>query len=132
MNEVIMIGRMASDPEIRTTQSGKSVCTFRIAVNRPRKNADGVREADFFPVVAWDKSGEYVHKYAPKGREIAVEGHLQTRSYDAQDGSKRYVTEIVAETVQLLGAKTEGNTPAQDKPARKGEFTEIEDDNLPF
>ena len=129
MNCVILIGRMATDPELRTTKNGKQCATFKMAVRRDYKNADGTYDADFFPVVLWGQSAEFVHKYAPKGREVSVHGRLQTRSYDAQDGSKRYVTEVIADHVELHGAKSEPQDKTESKP--QGQFVET-DEPLPF
>lgn len=129
MNKVILIGNLASDPEAHTTQSGISQSAFRIAVQRRYSNKDGVREADFFPVVAWRQTADFCNKYLTKGRKVAVEGTLQTRSWEAQDGSKRYVTEIIADTVEAL-------TRAEDAPreaAKADDFVEVDDDSeLPF
>lgn len=102
MNKVILIGNLANDPEACTTSSGISQCSFRLAVQRRFANASGVREADFLPVVAWRQTAELCEKYLSKGRKVAVEGSIQTRSYDAQDGTKRYVTEIIADNVEFL------------------------------
>ena len=100
MNKVILIGNLANDPEGRTTQSGISQSTFRIAVQRRFANAQGVREADFLTVVAWRQNADFCNRYLTKGSKVAVEGSIQVRSYDAQDGSKRYVTEIIADSVE--------------------------------
>ena len=98
MNKAILIGNLASDPETRTTQSGIAQCSFRLAVQRRFANQQGVREADFLQIVCWRQTAELCARYLSKGRKVAVEGSIQTRSYDAQDGTKRYVTEIVADT----------------------------------
>ena len=142
MNKVIMIGNLANDPEARTTQSGISQSTFRIAVQRRFANQQGVREADFFTVIAWRQTADFCNRYLSKGRRIAVEGSIQNRSYDAQDGSKRYVTEIMADSVEALGGRDEGQarprdngpTPPPAPPAgpATNDFTEVEDDELPF
>ena len=135
MNKVIIIGNLANDPEAFTTQSGISRSTFRVAVQRRFTNAQGVREADFLPVVAWRQTAEFCKRYLTKGRKVAVEGSLQTRSYDAQDGSKRYVTEIIADSVETLDKRQEGEQRPADAPPqqpRGGDFTEVEDDDLPF
>ena len=107
MNKVIMIGNLANDPEGRVTQSGISQSTFRIAVQRRFANQQGVREADFFTVIAWRQTADFCNRYLSKGRRVAVEGSIQNRSYDAQDGSKRYVTEIIADSVEALGSRNE-------------------------
>lgn len=142
MNKVILIGNLANDPESRTTQSGIAQCSFRIAVQRRFKGANGERETDFLPVVCWRQTAEFVQRYLAKGRKAAVEGSIQTRSYDAQDGSKRYVTEIIADSVEAVGGREEGaqgtqnaqNARGAQKPAQnqQTEFTEVDDDELPF
>ena len=117
MNKVILIGNLAADPETRTTQSGISQCTLRLAVQRRFANQQGVREADFFNVICWRQTADFCARYLSKGRRIAVEGSIQTRSYDAQDGSKRYVTEIVADHVEFLGSpQGERQQHADDAP----------------
>ena len=143
MNKVILIGNLAADPESRTTQSGVAQCTLRLAVQRRFANQQGVREADFFSVVCWRQTAEFCSRYLSKGRKIAVEGSLQTRSYDAQDGSKRYVTEIIADNVEFCDSRPDGARPRTDNPPPvqeppagygmdNGGFTEIDDDELPF
>ena len=103
LNRIILMGRLTRDPELRTTSSGTSVCTFSIAVNRNFTNAAGEREADFINIVVWNKAAENTAKYMSKGRQIAVEGRLQIRSYDGNDGQRRWVTEVVADRVEFLG-----------------------------
>lgn len=120
MNRVIITGRMVRDPEARTTQSGVSQSTFDVAVQRRTKNKDGKYDADFLTVVAWRQTADFVNKYLGKGRMVAVKGSIQKRSYTAQDGSKRYVTEIIADSVEGL-----------DKPKGDG-FTEVEDEKMPW
>jgi len=144
MNKVILIGNLANDPEPFTTQSGISRSTFRVAVQRRFANAQGVREADFFTVIAWRQTADFCNRYLTKGRKVAVEGSIQNRSYDAQDGSKRYVTEIIADSVEAVGGRDEGQgqarphdngpTPPPAPPAgpAMNDFTEVEDDELPF
>lgn len=102
LNRVILIGRLTADPELRYTQSGTAVANFRIAVDRPFTNQSGEREADFIPIVVWDKQAETCANYLNKGRLVAVDGRMQVRSYDAQDGSRRWVTEVVAQDVRFL------------------------------
>lgn len=138
MNKVILIGNLASDPVARTTQSGKSQSNFRIAVQRQFANQNGVREADFFNVTCWGKPADFVNSYLIKGRKVAVEGSIQNRSYDAQDGSKRYTTEIIAQNVEAVGGREEGQQRPADAPGATpqqvpGTFTEVVDDpDLPF
>ena len=106
MNKVILIGRLARDPEMRTTPSGVATTSFTIAVQRNYANAQGDREADFISCVAWRKQAENIAKYCSKGSQAAVEGRIQTRNYDAQDGTKRYVTEVIADNVSFLGGRS--------------------------
>ena len=109
MNKVILIGRLTKDPELRTIASGNATTSFTIAVNRNFTNQNGEREADFINCVAWRKQAENVAKYCTKGSQVAVEGRIHTRSYDAQDGTKRYVTEVVADNVTFLGSRASGS-----------------------
>ena len=124
---MILIGNLASDPEHQITKTGKPVCTFRLAVQRRFTNAQGVREADFFTVVAWGKLADLAARYLTKGRKAAVTGWLQTRSYDTQDGTKRHITEVVADEVEFLSsAKSEEQSQEQTG------FTQVDDDEMPF
>ena len=142
MKKVILIGNLANDPESRTTQSGIAQCSFRLAVQRKFANAQGVKEADFISIVAWRQLAELCKTYLAKGRKVAVEGSIQTRSYDAQDGTKRYVTEVIAENVEFLGGRDQQQSaPAsvpedvvqQAQAAFGANFVEIDDnDELPF
>ena len=129
MNKVILIGNLTKDPELTTTNSGISVCRFTLAVSRRYVGTSGERETDFLNIVVWRTQAENCSKYLKKGSKCAVVGSLQTRSYDAQDGSKRYVTEITADEVEFLSSK------AGEGAERKEEVTElqpIDDDTLPF
>ena len=90
MNKVILVGNLTRDPEYRTTPSGAAVCNFSIAVQRRFANQQGVREADFINCVAWRQQADFVHRFFTKGRKIGVVGSIQTRTYEAQDGSKQY------------------------------------------
>lgn len=105
LNKVILIGRVANDPELKYTPSGVAVATFRVAVNRPFSNAQGEREADFIDVVAWRQAAEFAANFLSKGRLVAVEGRLQIRSYQAQDGSRRRTSEVVIENLKALDKK---------------------------
>ncbi len=106
MNKVILIGRLARDPELRTTPSNLSVATFSIAVSRPfNPQGGGQAETDFISCVVWRRQAENLAKYCHKGSQIAVEGRIQTRNYQAQDGSKRYVTEVLCDNITFLGSK---------------------------
>ena len=150
MNQVQLVGNIARDPEFRTTQSGIAACTFTVACQRRYANAQGVREADFIQCVAWRQTAEFVHRYFNKGNKIGLTGSIQTRSYDAQDGSKRYVTEVVVDKVEFVAAKSDGSgapaaqaqssyqQPQQQAPVQPHQmamnegFTEVDDDELPF
>src|SRR5690606_6902504 len=102
LNRTILVGRLASEPELRYSVNGTAVTNFRLAVDRPFTNQQGERETDFFTVVTWRKLAEVCAHNLGKGRLVAVEGRLQTRSYQAQDGSARWMTEVVAENVRFL------------------------------
>ena len=109
MNKVVLIGRLTRDPELRYTGSNTPVATFTLAVNRPFSNQQGERDADFINVVVWRKQAENVKNYLTQGSQAAVEGRIQTRSYDDQNGQKRYVTEVIADNVEFLGSKNSSN-----------------------
>ena len=102
MNKVFLIGNLTRDPEMRSTQSGVSVCNFTIAVNRRFKSANGKQETDYLNVIAWRQLAELCGKYLAKGRKVAVTGSIQTRTYEAKDGSKRTAWDIVADEVEFL------------------------------
>lgn len=127
MNRVVMIGNLTKDPELSETPSRIKVCRFSIAVQRRFPNAQGEREADYFNVIAWRGVAESVAKYLKKGSKAGVSGSVQTRTYDANDGSKRYVTEIIAEEVEFLSQKRE-----EDKRASVETLEPIDDPDLPF
>lgn len=131
MNKVILIGRLTADPDIRRTQSGKCVASYRLAVDRPFKS-DGQPEADFISCVAWGKSGEFCQRYLHKGMKIALEGRIQTRTYDDKDGKKVYVTEIIVEHHEFCEGKRSADSGGYAEPAQG--FTEIDEDDsdLPF
>ena len=143
MNKVILIGNLAADPELRKTTSDISVCTFRLAVQRRFSNQQGVREADFINIGAWRQTADLCARFLTKGRKCGVVGSLQTRAYDAQDGTKRYVTEVVADEVEFLGAPQGGQSqynpgevppppePSSSYTSNTG-FTQVDDDELPF
>ena len=112
MNKVILIGRLTRDPELRTTPNNLSVATFSIAVSRPFNSQNGAPEADFINCVVWRKQAENLAKYCRKGSQIAVEGRIQTRNYTAQDGSRRYVTEVMCDNITFLGSRNENGNSA--------------------
>ncbi len=130
MNKAIIIGNLTKDPELTQTTNGISVCRFSVAVQRKFTNSEGERETDFLNVVAWRNLADNCHKYLKKGSKAAVVGSIQTRSYDAQDGSKRYVTEIVAEEVEFVGSRT--NAGEEKEEVSKLEPINDDGDDLPF
>lgn len=116
MNKAFLIGRLTRDPELKYTSSNIPVATFSIAINRQTTNQNGVREVDYINIVAWRKQAENIKKYVFKGSLVSVDGRIQTRNYDGQDGKKIYVTEVVADNVQFLDSKNsrESNVSPQD------------------
>lgn len=111
MNKVVLIGRLTRDPELRYTGNNTAVATFSIAVNRTFQNQQGEREADFINIVVWRKQAENVKNFLTQGSQVAIDGRIQTRSYDDNNGQKRYVTEVVADNVEFLGSKgSSGNS----------------------
>ena len=157
MNKVFLIGRLTRDPELRYTGNNTPVATFSLAVNRNFSNQQGEREADFFNITVWRKQAENVKNYLNQGSQVAIDGRIQTRSYDDKDGQKRYVTEVVADNVEFLGSKNSSNnssngshneeptpydfgdekepkgTDVDSNPfADFGSSIEISDDELPF
>ena len=141
MNKVTLVGRMAKDPELKQTNTGKAVGSFTVAVDR-RFKRDGQPTADFFNVVAWNKPAELISQYLHKGDRIALNGRLQTRSYDAKDGSKRYITEVVLEEFDFIGSKNDNKQePKPQAPQAKPNYQDnfdsgfnmmVDDDSLPF
>lgn len=108
MNKAILIGRLTKEPELRYTSSNIACSTFTLAVNRDYTNQNGERESDFINIQVWKKLAENCSKYLAKGSKVAIDGRIQTRSYDDQNGNKRYITEVVAENVQFLDSKKDG------------------------
>lgn len=109
MNKVILIGRLSRDPELRTTPTNVSVATFSIAVSRPYTPNGGQQETDFINCVVWRRQAENLARYCHKGSQIAVEGRIQTRNYTANDGTKRYVTEVMCDNITFLGSRADNN-----------------------
>ena len=159
MNKVFLIGRLTRDPELRYTGNNTAVASFTLAVNRTYSNQQGDRDADFINIVVWRKQAESVKNYLSQGSQVAVDGRIQTRNYEDNNGQKRYVTEVVADNVEFLGSKNSSNnstntnknnntepTPYDfgDTPEPKetdvdsnpfadfGSSIEISDDELPF
>lgn len=112
MNRVVLVGRLTRDPDLRYTPTGVAVANFTLAINRPFTNQDGNREADFINCVVWRRPAENLANYMKKGNQVGVDGRLQSRSYEGQDGKTVYVTEVVADSVQFLESK--GASQGQD------------------
>ena len=123
MNKVLLIGNLTKDPELSTTTNGVSLCKFTLAVPRKYTSGNGEREADFLPIVVWRAQADNCYKYLKKGSKASVTGTIQTRVYDTPEGSRRYMTEIVAEEVEFISTK-QGDVV--------NKFEPIDDDNLPF
>lgn len=136
MNDVTLIGNLADEPKTSVIASGATKCTFRLATQRKFANPQtGQREADFHTIIAWQKLADLCAKYLAKGRKCAIKGSVQYRSYDAKDGTKRYVTEIIADSVEFLGSPTQtGNGQACQSGVYipQGDFALVDDDDLPF
>lgn len=131
MNKVTLIGNLTRDPEITTTTNGTSVARFSLAVPRKFRNESGEYEADFINIVAWGNHAELAHKYLSKGKRIALVGRLQSRTYEAPDGTKRYFTEVVLEEFDFLFSKnSDGDYESKEESVTKLE--PIDDDDLPF
>ena len=146
LNCVTLMGRLVADPELRTTTTGRAVCTFRIAVDRSFVKAGEQRQADFITIVAWESSANFVCRYFQKGSMIAIQGRIQTRNYEDNTGAKRTAFEVLASEVSFCGSKAETGTgnynpapaaaaaPAPSyQTAAPSDFEEITDDeDLPF
>lgn len=137
LNVVALMGRLVADPQLRQTATGKNVASFRVAVDRGRKDANGQNRADFFDVVAWNKTAEFVCKYFQKGSLIAIDSHLQSRSYQDKSGQNRTAIEIIANNVHFAGSKNQNATREPDvappPAANLDSFAPIDDtDDLPF
>ena len=143
MNKVMLIGNLTKDPELTTTNNGISLCRFGLAVQRRFSSSDGEREVDFFNIVVWRGAAENCYKYLKKGSKVGIVGSIQTRNYEANDGTKRFATDIVAEEVEFLTSKNAATEdalvpeePAGSKSSGKSDvvntFTPIDDNDLPF
>ena len=113
MNKIIVLGRLTKDPEVRYTPAQKVVASFTLAVDRPFLNNDGKREADFIPVVVWGKAAEMVGNSCQKGHRLLVEGRLQIRNFDAKDGTKHWVTEVISQNIEFIERKEQKDAPKQ-------------------
>ena len=114
LNVVALMGRLVADPQLRQTTTGKNVASFRVAVDRGRKDANGQNLADFFDIVAWDKSAEFVCRYFQKGSLIVVDGRLQSRQYQDKTGANRTAVEVVANNINFAGPKSSNPAPMGD------------------
>ena len=143
LNCVAINGRLVADPELRTTNTGVSVCSFTVAVDRSFVRQGEERQADFIDVVAWRNTAEFVCKFFSKGSMIAVDGSIQTRNYEDKNGNKRKSTEVIANNVHFCGSKSESGTARNEgaavfqpapsfSTADEGDFKEIPEDDLPF
>ncbi len=142
LNCVTLMGRLTADPELRTTTTGRSVCSFSIAVERSYAKAGEQRQADFINIVAWENTANFISRYFGKGSMIAIQGQIQTRGYEDKNGNKRTAFEVIAREVSFCGSRAETGTVApaaapQQAPtyqtAAPSDFEEIEDDeDLPF
>ena len=140
INRVVLVGRMTRDPELRRTPSGAAVTSFSLAINRNFSSANGERQTDFINCVIWNKAAENVERYCSKGSLVGVEGRIQSRQYDAQDGTKRTVVEVICDTVQFIETKRKEEqanpfvTPGLDMNVNFDQTTkfEIMDDDIQF
>ncbi|KJS85003.1 MAG: single-stranded DNA-binding protein [Peptococcaceae bacterium BICA1-8] len=128
LNRIILIGRLTKDPELRYTASGTAVATFTLAVDRPIKK-EGQQDVDFVPIVVWAKQAESCANHIGKGRLVAVDGRLQVRTYDAKDGQKKWVTEVIAENVRFLDRKKE---QVESGTESMGTEVDYDSDSIPF
>ena len=140
LNSIIIMGRLTADPELRSTSSGLSVTSFTVAVDRGYVKAGEEKRADFIPVVAWRQTADFVSKYFRKGSMIAVQGSLQSRSYEDKNGNKRVAYEVIADQVSFCGSKADSGTGSYDSVSPSSynnssadDFSSVvEDDDLPF
>ena len=128
MNKIIIMGRVTKQVDVRYTPSQKVVCSFTLAVDRPFLNQEGKREADFIPVVVWGKTAELVGNSCQKGHRLLVEGRLQIRSFDAKDGTKHWVTEVIANSVEFIERKSDAKNANMTNIGKEVPF----DEEIPF
>lgn len=133
LNRFIGMGRIVAQPELKQTTTGKSVVTFTVAIDRNSNGQSGEKQTDFLNCTAWEKTAEFISRYFSKGNMICVEGSIQTRSWTAQDGSKRYVTEVVTDRVHFTGERTNAPTEQYQGNATAPRFEKVaDDDGIPF
>jgi len=133
VNQVFLMGNLTRDPELRSTQSGTSVCSFAIAINRSWTGSDGQtnEDVDFFDIVAWGKLGELVDQYMNKGRRVMVQGRLSTSSWEAKDGSKRSRVEVVAQDVTFLDGASDSGDSSSNRSNDSGGSSSSSSDSKP-
>ncbi|HHT25585.1 MAG TPA: single-stranded DNA-binding protein [Clostridiaceae bacterium] len=155
MNKAILMGRLTKDPELRTTQNNISVCSFTLAIDRRFKNQQGERETDFIPIVAWRQTAEFAARYFSKGARMALVGSIQPRSWEDENGERRYITEVIADEIYFADSKRQqddnydgsnyynsgspgsvqqpsGPKVSLDIPEGEGFMPEVDDTSLPF
>ena len=138
MNKVILMGRLTKDPDLKyTSGNNTAVCSFTLAIDRRFQRQGEERQTDFIQIVAWSKLAEFCGKYFQRGRQVAVTGRIQTRTWDDNEGKRHYVTEIVAEEAYFADSKRDGEMPAKASGAQNadqadGFYPLEEDDDLPF
>ena len=132
LNKVVLIGRLTKDPDLEYTQSGLAVTKFILAVDRGFTGQDGEKKADFVPIVVWRAQAEASAKYLTKGRLVAVAGRIQTGHYEADDGTRRYTTDVVADDVRFLEWGEKGQAQQDNRDVPGFNPTNIPDDELPF
>lgn len=132
INRTVLVGRLTKDVEVRYTNSGIAAASFTLAVNRQFTNTQGEREADFIQCVIWRKAAENFKNFTHKGSLVGIDGRIQTRSYDNQQGQRVYVTEIVVDNFSLLESKGSNRASSNDPFAGNGEPIDVNDDDLPF
>jgi len=136
LNRIVLIGRLTKDPELRYTPNGKAVASFTLAVDRSFKNQQGEREADFINIVVWGTQAENCANYLAKGKLAAVDGRLQIRSFEGQDGQRRWITEVVADNVRFLspkgGSGGSSGSSGYNEPGNMGSEVDFSDDDIPF
>ena len=132
VNKVILVGNLGKDPELRYTASGAAVANFSLATVNNFKNQDGEKETTWHNIVAWKQLAEICGKYLQKGKQVYIEGRIQHRSYDDKDGNKKYITEIVAENMQMLGSKSDNDTQDRSNDTQDGSHYLDRGDDIPF
>ena len=146
MNKVVLVGRLTRDPEVRVFSNGNPVANFTLAINRNFKNKDGNIDADFIPVAVYGRQADVIQKYVTKGSQLGVDGRIQVRSYDAQDGTKRYTTDVAVESFEFIGSANDGGSnsysrnsdnstwgaPTEGPDMGFGDMTPVDDGDMPF